>query len=279
LRLDRFPLARLDGRGGTDLSAAIAAPGQCPGAISIDIKSVKKRYPATANSAGIVALDDVSLTVKSGEVVVIIGPSGSGKSTLLRTLNALEKIDSGTIVVNGDVVTDKATDLPAFRTKVGMVFQHFNLFLHKTAMENVVLPQVAVKRRSRAEAEANARKFLAKVGMLERANNYPSQLSGGQQQRVAIARALAMNPQVMLFDEATSALDPETVGGVLDLMRELAGEGMTMVVVTHEMHFAREVADRVVFMDAGAIIEQGSPEQVFLNAQNERTRKFLSLVG
>jgi polar amino acid transport system ATP-binding protein len=261
------------------LSAAIAAPGQGPGAISIDIKSVKKRYPATANSAGIVALDDVSLTVNSGEVVVIIGPSGSGKSTLLRTLNALEKIDSGTIIVNGDVVTDKATDLPAFRTKVGMVFQHFNLFLHKTAMENVVLPQVAVKRRSRAEAEANARRFLAKVGMLERANNYPSQLSGGQQQRVAIARALAMNPHVMLFDEATSALDPETVGGVLDLMRELAGEGMTMVVVTHEMHFAREVADRVVFMDAGAIVEQGSPEQVFLNAQNERTRKFLSLVG
>ncbi|XHM74283.1 amino acid ABC transporter ATP-binding protein (plasmid) [Mesorhizobium sp. ANAO-SY3R2] len=243
------------------------------------MRSVNKRYPAAANSAGVVALDDVSLDVKSGEVVVIIGPSGSGKSTLLRTINALEKIDSGTIVVNGDVVTDKATNLPVLRSKVGMVFQHFNLFAHKTAIENVVLPQVAVKGRPRAEAEENARRFLGKVGMLERANNYPSQLSGGQQQRVAIARALALNPQVMLFDEATSALDPETVGGVLDLMCELASEGMTMVVVTHEMHFAREVADRVVFMDAGAIVEIGSPAQVFRNAQNERTRKFLSLVG
>lgn len=247
--------------------------------VSIEIQNVEKRYPATGNGPGTHALRDVSLSVRKGEVVVIIGPSGSGKSTLLRTINALEAVDGGSIVVNGVSVTDKATNLPAFRTKVGMVFQHFNLFLHMTAFRNVVLPPIAVKGVSKADAEAAANKYLARVGMLDRAHAYPAQLSGGQQQRIAIARALAMEPKVMLFDEATSALDPEAVGGVLDLMRELAGEGMTMVVVTHEMSFAREVADRVVFMDAGAIVETGTPEEIFQNAKSERTQRFLSLVG
>ncbi|SDN40997.1 amino acid ABC transporter ATP-binding protein [Ensifer sp. YR511] len=246
---------------------------------SIQIENVDKRYPETGNGPGMHALRGVSLTIARGEVVVIIGPSGSGKSTLLRSINALETIDSGKIVVNSETVTDQATNLPAFRARVGMVFQHFNLFLHMTALRNVVLPQVAVKRVPTAEAEVAAAKYLARVGMLDRAHAYPAQLSGGQQQRVAIARALAMQPQVMLFDEATSALDPETVGGILDLMRELANDGMTMAVVTHEMNFAREVADRIVFMDAGAIVEIGTPEQIFQNATSERTRRFVSLVG
>ena len=247
--------------------------------ISVEIKNVEKRYPATANGGGTHALRDVSLSIETGEVVVIIGPSGSGKSTLLRTINALETVDSGAIIANGKAVTDKRTNLPALRAGVGMVFQHFNLFLHRTAFDNVVLPQMAVRGLARSAAEAAAEKHLGRVGMLERAHAYPAQLSGGQQQRIAIARALAMEPKVMLFDEATSALDPETVGGVLDLMRELARDGMTMVVVTHEMNFAREVADRVVFMDAGAIVETGTPEEIFRNAKSERTRRFLSLVG
>jgi polar amino acid transport system ATP-binding protein len=246
---------------------------------SIDIRNVEKRYAATRNGPGTHALRDVSLQVQPGEVVVIIGPSGSGKSTLLRTMNALETVNSGSIEINGVTITDKNTDLPKFRANTGMVFQHFNLFQHMTALRNVVLPQVAVKSIAPAAAEMEARKYLQRVGMLERAHAYPAQLSGGQQQRVAIARALAMQPQVMLFDEATSALDPETVSGVLDLMRELAAEGMTMVVVTHEMKFAREVADRVVFMDAGAIVEIGHPDEIFENAKSERTQKFLSLVG
>jgi polar amino acid transport system ATP-binding protein len=247
--------------------------------VSIEINEVEKRYPAVDRGPGTYALKKVSLSVHAGEVVVIIGPSGSGKSTLLRTINGLESIDSGTIVVNGESLTDKATNLPAFRAKVGMVFQHFNLFLHMTAFRSVVLPQTAVKGVPLEAAEAAAREYLARVGMLEKAQAFPAQLSGGQQQRVAIARALAMKPKVMLFDEATSALDPETVGGILDLMRELAREGMTMMVVTHEMNFAREVADRVVFMDAGAIVEIGTPPEIFQNAKSERTRKFLSLVG
>ncbi len=246
---------------------------------AIQVKNVEKRYPSTNGESGTYALRGISLEVQAGEVVVIIGPSGSGKSTLLRTLNALESVDSGTIIVNDATITDKSANLPAFRTKVGMVFQHFNLFSHMSAFRNVVLPQMAVKGLSKAEAENAAEHYLTRVGMMERAHAYPAQLSGGQQQRVAIARALAMQPRVMLFDEATSALDPETVGGVLDLMRELASDGMTMVVVTHEMNFAREVADRVVFMDAGTIIETGTPEQIFKNATSERTRKFLSLVS
>ncbi|WJD65095.1 amino acid ABC transporter ATP-binding protein [Pseudomonas kurunegalensis] len=245
---------------------------------AIEIKNVEKRYLGSGGAAGTYALRDVSLSVNAGEVVVIIGPSGSGKSTLLRTINALESVDAGSITVNGDEITSSVTKLHNVRAKVGMVFQHFNLFQHMSAMRNIVLPQVAVRGVSKADAEKSANRYLARVGMLERAHAYPSQLSGGQQQRIAIARALAMDPKVMLFDEATSALDPEAVSGVLDLMRELAKDGMTMVVVTHEMNFAREVADRVVFMDAGAIVEVGAPEEIFKNAKNERTKKFLSLV-
>lgn len=249
------------------------------GTAAITIDSVCKTFAGMGNGRRCVALNRVDLSVEAGQVVVIIGPSGSGKSTLLRTINALEAVDSGTIVVNGDEVTGRGANLPKLRAKVGMVFQHFNLFHHRTAIENVVLPQMVVKGRSRAEAVEIARSLLDKVGVADRADHYPMQLSGGQQQRVAIARALAMHPQVMLFDEATSALDPEMVGGILDLMRQLASEGMTMVVVTHEMGFARDVADRVVFMDAGAVVEEGAPAQIFDSPVIERTRRFLSLVN
>jgi polar amino acid transport system ATP-binding protein len=197
---------------------------------------------------------------------------------LLRTLNALEAIDSGTISVNNLLISDPKTDLNHARSEIGMVFQHFNLFQHKTALENVVLPQTVVLKRSKAEAVKVAQDMLARVGIAERAGHYPSQLSGGQQQRVAIARALAMNPKVMLFDEATSALDPEMVGGILDLMKELAKSGMTMVVVTHEMGFAREVADRVIFMDEGQIVETGTPDVLFSKPEHQRTRHFLEQV-
>jgi len=224
------------------------------------------------------ALNNVSNIVERGEVVVIIGPSGSGKSTLLRTLNGLEAIDSGRIEIDGVDITDKKTDINKLRTKVGMVFQHFNLFQHKTVQENVVLPQQVVLKRDRREAVDIARKLLDKVGILDQSSKYPSQLSGGQQQRVAIARSLAMHPSIMLFDEATSALDPETVGGVLKLMRDLAEEGMTMVVVTHEMGFAREAADRIIFMDGGEIVEEAASDQFFDNPENERTVLFLSQI-
>ncbi|MEZ0168467.1 amino acid ABC transporter ATP-binding protein [Microvirga sp. TS319] len=224
------------------------------------------------------ALDKVSLSIEPGQVLVIIGPSGSGKSTLLRTLNALESFDSGRIVIDGVSLSDKKTDLNRLRAEIGMVFQHFNLFQHKTALDNVVLPQVVVRKRSREEAVARARDLLAKVGIADRASHYPSQLSGGQQQRVAIARALAMDPKIMLFDEATSALDPEMVGGILDLMRKLADDGMTMAVVTHEMGFAREVADRIVFMDEGRIVEEGEPGPFFASPSHERTRAFLDQI-
>ena len=224
------------------------------------------------------ALSNVTNRVDKGEVVVIIGPSGSGKSTLLRTLNGLESIDSGHIVIDGVDITNKKTDINKLRTKVGMVFQHFNLFQHKTVQENVVLPQLVVLKRNRSEAEDIASKLLDKVGILDQNSKYPSQLSGGQQQRVAIARSLAMHPSIMLFDEATSALDPETVGGVLQLMRELAEEGMTMVVVTHEMGFAREAADRVIFMDGGEIVEEAPSDQFFDNPANDRTALFLSQI-
>ena len=224
------------------------------------------------------ALQHVTNHVDKGEVLVVIGPSGSGKSTFLRALNGLETIDSGSIVIDGVELTSAQTDLNKLRQGVGMVFQHFNLFPHKTALENVTMPQMVVLKRARSEAEEIGNKLLEQVGIGERGDNYPSELSGGQQQRVAIARSLAMTPKVMLFDEATSALDPETVGGVLDLMKELAADGTTMVVVTHEMGFAREAADRVTFMDEGAIIEEGTPEAVFDNPEHERTKLFLSQI-
>ena len=224
------------------------------------------------------ALQHVTNHVDKGEVLVVIGPSGSGKSTFLRALNGLETIDSGSIVIDGVELTDPKTDLNRLRQGVGMVFQHFNLFQHKTALENITMPQTVVLKRSRGEAEEIGRRLLERVGIGDKADSYPSELSGGQQQRVAIARSLAMTPKVMLFDEATSALDPETVGGVLDLMKELAADGTTMVVVTHEMGFAREAGDRVTFMDDGEIIEEGAPEAVFDNPQHERTQLFLSQI-
>ncbi|MHA1151439.1 MAG: amino acid ABC transporter ATP-binding protein [Alphaproteobacteria bacterium] len=224
------------------------------------------------------ALQHVTNHVDKGEVLVVIGPSGSGKSTFLRALNGLQPIDSGSIVIDGVELTDPKTDLNRLRQGVGMVFQHFNLFQHKTALENITMPQMVVLKRSQKESEEIGRGLLERVGIGDRGDNYPSELSGGQQQRVAIARSLAMTPKVMLFDEATSALDPETVGGVLDLMKELATDGTTMVVVTHEMGFAREAGDRVTFMDEGAIIEEGTPEAVFDNPRHERTQLFLSQI-
>ncbi len=224
------------------------------------------------------ALRHVTNHVDKGEVLVVIGPSGSGKSTFLRALNGLERVDSGSIVIDGVELTNPKTDLNKLRQGVGMVFQNFNLFQHKTALENITMPQIVVLKRSRGEAEEIGRGLLKRVGISDKAESYPSQLSGGQQQRVAIARSLAMTPKVMLFDEATSALDPETVGGVLDLMKEWAADGTTMVIVTHEMGFAREAADRVTFMDEGAIIEEGDPGTVFDDPQHGRTRTFLSQI-
>lgn len=224
------------------------------------------------------AVDDVSYEIGRGEVVVVIGPSGSGKSTFLRCLNQLETIDSGHIIVDGIDLNGKRTNINKVRAEVGMVFQSFNLFPHRTVLENVTLAQVKVRKRSKAEAEKKARYLLNKVGIKEKANVYPTQLSGGQQQRVAIARALAMDPKIMLFDEPTSALDPEMVGEVLEVMKKLAKEGMTMVVVTHEMGFAREVADQVVMMDRGRIIEVGKPEHFFTNPTENRTKAFLSQI-
>ncbi len=224
------------------------------------------------------ALNDVSLVVETGEKVVIIGPSGSGKSTLLRTINRLEKIDAGRIVVDGKDITDINNDINKIRMEVGMVFQSFNLFPHKTALQNLTLGPIKLRKVPRGEAEAKGLALLKKVGIEEKASSYPSRLSGGQQQRVAIARALAMNPKIMLFDEPTSALDPEMIGEVLDVMVNLAREGMTMVVVTHEMGFAREVADRVVFMDQGEILEVAPPRTLFAGAVHPRTKKFLSQI-
>lgn len=224
------------------------------------------------------ALKDVSLEIAAGEVVVVIGPSGSGKSTFLRCLNRLEYADGGQIFFDGHDILDPQCDINKVRAEVGMVFQSFNLFPHMSVLENVVMAQMTVRKRSRKEAEARGMELLTKVGIAEKHAVYPDQLSGGQQQRVAIARSLAMNPKVMLFDEPTSALDPEMVGEVLDVMQNLAKEGMTMVVVTHEMGFAREVADRVVFMDAGQVLEVGTPEHFFTNPQHERTKLFLSQI-
>lgn len=224
------------------------------------------------------ALNHVSMAVQSGEKVVIIGPSGSGKSTLLRTINRLEEIDSGRIVVDGFDLHDRRNDINKIRMEVGMVFQSFNLFPHKTVLQNLTLAPMKLKKLSRGDAETVALELLEKVGIQEKAGVYPAQLSGGQQQRVAIARALAMNPKIMLFDEPTSALDPEMIGEVLDVMVKLAHEGMTMVVVTHEMGFAREVADRVVFMDMGEILEEAPPQQFFQECRHPRAQKFLSQI-
>jgi polar amino acid transport system ATP-binding protein len=223
-------------------------------------------------------LRDVALTVAPGEVVVVCGPSGSGKSTLIRCVNGLEGIQKGEIVVLGDSITDRGVNLSALRTRVGMVFQSFNLFPHMTALENIMLAPIRVRRLSRGEAEKVARALLERVGLRDKAENYPANLSGGQQQRVAIARALAMQPKIMLFDEPTSALDPEMINEVLDVMTALAREGMTMMCVTHEMGFARRVAHRVVFMDEGQVVEEATPEAFFAAPRSERGRQFLSKI-
>ena len=237
----------------------------------IDIENLRKSF------GDVEVLKGIDLTIKEKEVVVIIGPSGSGKSTLLRCMNYLEEPTSGKVSVDG-IVLDGEANINKGREEVGMVFQRFNLFPHMTVLDNIMLAPIKVRHITKAEAEDTARKLLARVGLADKADAYPSQLSGGQQQRVAIARALAMKPKVMLFDEPTSALDPEMVGEVLDVMRKLAEEGMTMVIVTHEMGFAREVGDRLLFVDDGRIIEQGDPKEVFEHPQEERTRLFLSKV-
>lgn len=235
-------------------------------------------YKTFYTTQKIEALIDVSCRVDKGEVVVIIGPSGSGKSTILRCLNMLEKADKGHIHIDGVDILDHKTNINKVREEMGMVFQSFNLFRHKTVLGNLTLAQTVVRKRSKKEAAEKAMALLEKVGMPEKAEAYPDNLSGGQQQRVAIARALAMDPKVMLFDEPTSALDPEMIGEVLDVMKTLALEGMTMVVVTHEMGFAREVADRVIFMDEGQVVEVGTPEHFFENPTHDRTKLFLSQI-
>ena len=224
------------------------------------------------------ALDGVSADIREGEVVVIIGPSGSGKSTFLRCLNLLEKPTGGNIYFKDYNITDKRVNINIHRQKMGMVFQHFNLFPHMTILKNMTLAPMKLLHKSKAEAEKKAMELLERVGLADRANAYPSQLSGGQKQRIAIVRALAMEPEVMLFDEPTSALDPEMVGEVLEVMKELARDGMTMVVVTHEMGFAREVGNRILFMDEGKLVEEGPPEEIFTNPQNPRLQDFLSKV-
>ena len=243
----------------------------------ISARNLYKTF-TTPDKRTIKALVDFSTEIKKGEVVVIIGPSGSGKSTFLRCLNRLEEIDSGEILIDGVNLYDKKANINEIREEIGMVFQLFNLFPHKTVLENVTLAQQVVRKRNKKEAVEVARALLQKVGILVKENAYPAQLSGGQQQRVAIARALAMHPKIMMFDEATSALDPEMIGEVLDVMKKLAREGMTMVVVTHEMGFAREVSDRVLFMDDGQIVEEGSAEHFFTNPIHERTKLFLSQI-
>ncbi|MED3561744.1 amino acid ABC transporter ATP-binding protein [Bacillus xiapuensis] len=238
----------------------------------IEFKQVNKFY------GDFHVLIDINLTINSGEVVVVIGPSGSGKSTLLRVINHLETISDGTLTVNGISVGNKKTDINKLRRNIGMVFQHFNLYPHKTVLENITLAPMKVLNLSENEAKTTAKHYLDKVGILDKADSYPSQLSGGQQQRVAIARGLAMKPEIMLFDEPTSALDPEMIGEVLDVMKALAKEGMTMVVVTHEMGFAREVADRIVFINEGRILEEAVPAEFFENPREERARLFLSRI-
>ncbi len=240
----------------------------------ISVKDLVKEY----NDGTVVALNHCSMDVQKGQVIAIIGPSGSGKSTMLRSLNLLEEPTSGKIFFNGADLTSKSVDINKHRQKMGMVFQHFNLFPHKTVLENITMAPVTLKLKSEEEAKKVAMDLLKRVDLLDKADEYPNMLSGGQKQRIAIVRALAMDPEVMLFDEPTSALDPEMVGEVLDVMKNLAAEGMTMLVVTHEMGFAREVADTIVFMADGEILEVGSPTQIFDNPQNERTKSFLSKV-
>jgi glutamine transport system ATP-binding protein len=238
----------------------------------IQVKNLKKSFGKNE------VLKDISVTVKNREVVVVIGPSGSGKSTFLRCLNMLETITGGHVYIEGIDLTDKKTDINKVRTEVGMVFQQFNLFPHKTVIQNIMLAPMKVRNLSAEKARAKGLELLRKVGLEEKADAYPDSLSGGQKQRVAIARALAMEPKIMLFDEPTSALDPEMVGEVLEVMKDLAKEGMTMVVVTHEMGFAKEVGDRVIFMDGGLIVEENVPSELFDNTKEERTKAFLSKV-
>jgi polar amino acid transport system ATP-binding protein len=241
----------------------------------IDVRNIYKTFWVPHE---VKALVDISCNIEAAEVVVVCGPSGSGKTTLLRCLNHLETADTGHIFVDGIDILDPKININKVRAEVGMVFQSFNLFPHKTTLENVMLAQTVVRKRSKKDAHERAMKLLDKVGIQDKSEAYPDNLSGGQQQRVAIARALAMDPKVMLFDEPTSALDPEMIGEVLDVMRNLAKEGMTMLVVSHEMGFAREVADRMIFMDEGAIVEQGTPEQLFNNPTQDRTKLFLSQI-
>lgn len=240
--------------------------------VMVHVQNLKKNF------GKLEVLKDLSIDIMEGEVVVLIGPSGSGKSTFLRCLNQLETVTSGTILVDGQDVTDKHTDINKVRENIGMVFQHFNLFNNKNVLENITLAPVELKLMTKDEAKKKGMELLKRVGLDSKADAYPSQLSGGQKQRVAIARALAMNPDIMLFDEPTSALDPEMVGEVLAVMKELVADGMTMVVVTHEIGFAREVADRVVFMDGGYIVEQGTPEEVINHPREPRTIDFLNKV-
>ena len=238
----------------------------------IKVKNLKKQF---GNN---VVLKDISVAIEKGEVISVIGPSGSGKSTFLRCINGLEEFDGGHILVDNEDMADKNLNIDKLREKIGMVFQSFNLFPHLTVLENIILAPVTLKKMNKEEAKVKAKELLKKVGLEEKANFYPSSLSGGQKQRVAIARALAMNPEAILFDEPTSALDPEMVGEVLQVMKSLAKDGMTMIVVTHEMGFAREVCDRVIFMADGEIVEQGNPNDVFLNPQHERTQNFLKVL-
>ncbi|WP_261132545.1 amino acid ABC transporter ATP-binding protein [Bacillus sp. Marseille-Q3570] len=238
----------------------------------IKVQNLKKSF------GSLEVLKDISAEIKQQEVVCVIGPSGSGKSTFLRCLNLLESITDGKVYIKGIDITAKSTDINKLRTDVGMVFQQFNLFPHKTVLENIILSPMKVRKWDRKRAEEKARELLAKVGLSEKAEVYPNSLSGGQKQRVAIARALAMEPEIMLFDEPTSALDPEMVGEVLEVMKQLAKEGMTMIVVTHEMGFAREVGDRVLFMDEGYIVEENEPKKLFSDPQHERTQSFLSKI-
>ena len=238
----------------------------------IEVKNLSKSFGSNQ------VLDSITETIQKGEKVVVIGPSGSGKSTFLRCLNLLETPTSGEIWFEGINITDKKTNINQLRCKMGMVFQHFNLFPHLTVLQNITLAPVTLKLMTKAEAEANARRLLERIGLSDKADAYPGSISGGQKQRIAIVRALAMNPDVMLFDEPTSALDPEMVGEVLELMKELANDGMTMVVVTHEMGFAREVGTRVLFMDGGKIVEQNEPVEFFAHPQNARLQDFLSKV-
>ena len=240
--------------------------------IKVKVEQLKKSF------GSLEVLKGIDLEVKEGEVVCLIGPSGSGKSTFLRCLNKLEETTAGTVIVDDNDITDPKCNINKVRENIGMVFQQFNLFPHLSVLENIMLAPVARKKLTKAEAKATAERLLATVGLAEKAGEYPPNLSAGQQQRVAIARALAMSPDIMLFDEPTSALDPEMVGEVLEVMKQLAKDGMTMIVVTHEMGFAREVADRVIFMDGGYIVEQGTPEQVFGNPQHKRTQDFLNKV-